>query len=71
MKNITSALALLIILTGFSFAQNDAEGCKDNPLFSRLTNFYISSCSENYNELELRMSSEKIETKEGNLTSLL
>ncbi len=67
MKKSMLALVGLLLFTVISYAQNDAEGCKDHELFTRLSNFYISSCSENYNELELRMSSSKTETKEGNL----
>ena len=51
-------------------AQEDAAGCKDHPLLTRLENFYISDCAENYNELQLRTSSSKTETKEGNLFHL-
>ena len=53
-----------------SYAQQDVEGCKDPALFTRFPNFYISECSENYNELTLRISSEKTEIKEGNLFSI-
>ena len=72
MKNIFWALAFLFCFSFVFFseviAQQDAEGCKDHPLFTRLDNFYITSCTENYNELSLRVSSDKTETKEGNLT---
>lgn len=27
-----------------AFAQEDAEGCKDHPMFSRMPNFYLSEC---------------------------
>jgi outer membrane protein OmpA-like peptidoglycan-associated protein len=54
-------------VTNFTYDQNDAEGCKDHKLLTRLENFYISDCSENYNELQLRTSISKTETKEGNL----
>lgn len=54
----------------FSVAQEDATGCKDHSLFTRMSDFYISECSENYNELELRISSDKTETKEGNLYTI-
>lgn len=64
-------LALIIFAAPiFIFAQNDAEGCKDHPLFSRFPNFYISECSENFNELTLRMTGDKTENKEGNLISI-
>jgi OOP family OmpA-OmpF porin len=57
---------LIFFLYFNSFAQQDAEECKDPVLFTRFPNFYISHCSENYNELTLRSSPEKTETKEGN-----
>jgi OOP family OmpA-OmpF porin len=61
---------LIFFLYFNSFAQQDAEGCKDPVLFTRFPNFYISHCSENYNELTLRSSPEKTETKEGNLLKI-
>lgn len=54
----------------FINAQDDAAGCKDHPLLTRLENFYISGCEENYNELQIRTSSTKTEAKEGNLFHL-
>jgi OOP family OmpA-OmpF porin len=51
----------------FAYSQNNADGCKDHELLTRLENFNISDCSENYNELQLRTSASKTETKEGNL----
>lgn len=64
----------LILLFSFCFifqseviAQEDNPDCKDHPLFSRFPNFYISSCTENYNETEIPIAINKSETKEGNL----
>ena len=31
---------------GFAFAQQDKKGCKDHPLFTRMSNFYINNCEE-------------------------
>ncbi len=70
MNKIIIAFAVLISIKSLTFAQNDAEGCKDHPLFTRLSNFYISECSQNYNELTLRINSEKTENKEGNLFTI-
>ena len=70
MNKSFAALVMLFGLTLLSFAQEDTEGCKDNPLFTRLSNFYISECSENYNEISLRTSKETTETKEGNLFTI-
>jgi OmpA-OmpF porin, OOP family len=67
MKKNISILMLALLLSNFVNAQNDADGCKDHMLLTRLENFYISDCKENYNELQLRTSSSKTETKEGNL----
>ncbi len=70
MKNYVFIFVFLFSACFITLAQQDAEGCKDHPLFNRLTNFYIVSCSQNYNELQLRMSGSKTETKEGNLFSI-
>lgn len=67
MKKIIIILTFCLTITNFIFAQNDADGCTDHPLLTRLENFYISQCENNYNELQLRTSSSKTETKEGNL----
>jgi len=51
-------------------AQNpaDAENCKDHQFFSRMPNFVITGCSQNFNKLEYYTSDENTETKEGELT---
>lgn len=67
MKKILLMLLWVFSLPIFTFGQEDADGCKDHPLLSRLENFFISGCEENYNELLLRLSSDKTELKEGNL----
>ncbi len=67
MKKIIIILTFGLTISNFIFAQNDADGCTDHPLLTRLENFYISQCENNYNELQLRTSSSKTETKEGNL----
>jgi OOP family OmpA-OmpF porin len=61
---------VIFLLYFSSYAQQDAAGCKDPALFARFPNFYISECSENYNELILRTSPVKAESKEGNLLSV-
>jgi outer membrane protein OmpA-like peptidoglycan-associated protein len=48
-KLITVAVILafsLIMMVGFAFAQQDAKGCKDHPLFTRVPGFYIGSCEK-------------------------
>lgn len=67
MKNFI-LIALFALAQFFTvYAQEDAEGCKDHPLLTRLENFYISGCEENFNELVFRTNTSKSETKEGNL----
>jgi OOP family OmpA-OmpF porin len=55
-KLITVAVILLIgfiTMVGFAFAQQDKKGCKDHPLFTRMSSFYISSCgTKDYDEVE-------------------
>jgi OmpA-OmpF porin, OOP family len=67
MKKIVWSLMVVLSLSNFAYSQDDAAGCKDHPLLTRLDNFYISGCEENYNELQLTTSSSTSETKEGNL----
>ncbi len=53
-----SRLRLLPFLVAFLFvgvpahAQDDAEGCKDHPLFNRLPNFYIYGCDSSQFDLK-------------------
>lgn len=68
MKKILFPVLCLLAFSMATFAQDDAAGCKDHPLLTRLEHFYISECEENYNELELRISSSKTEKKEGTLS---
>jgi OmpA-OmpF porin, OOP family len=51
MKKIIITLAVLVSGITSGFAQ-DAEGCKDHPLFSRMPGYYISECTGNYNKLD-------------------
>ena len=52
-------------------AQEDAEGCKDNPMFNRMPGTYISECSSNYDEMEIIIGDDKKEMKEGKKTSIV
>jgi outer membrane protein OmpA-like peptidoglycan-associated protein len=67
---MSTYLFRVILFTAFVaslYAQEDNPDCKDHSLFTRLTNFYLVSCEENFNELELRFDPNKTEVKEGNL----
>jgi len=35
---------VVVLMGSFAFAQQDAKGCKDHPLFTRMQNFYIRDC---------------------------
>jgi OOP family OmpA-OmpF porin len=70
MKRPALVLVMLVALIPVSKAQTDAAGCKDHELFTKFPNFYISGCSDNYNELAIRISASKEETKEGNLNTI-
>lgn len=68
-SNFTPAVIVLLTLaTHFSFAQEDAEGCKDHPFFNRMPGFYLSKCEESYNEVEIVTGPEKTETVEGTVS---
>ena len=38
--------AFWLALFGVTFAQEDADGCKDHPMFTRMPNFYIENCKK-------------------------
>jgi len=43
---IISLAITLIAISGNLIAQEDAEGCKDYPLFNRMPNYYLYNCEE-------------------------
>ena len=53
-----------------ALAQNDAPGCKDNPMFNRMPNTEIVECSSNFDELDIPLADEKKETREGTKTAI-
>ena len=57
-------------ITVSAFAQDDAEGCNDHALLSRINGFFIESCSKNYNEADFQTGETEAQTFEGNLTVL-
>jgi len=36
----------VVLMGGFALAQQDAKGCMDHPLFTRMPEYYISSCEK-------------------------
>ncbi len=43
-RSAVFAAVFLVVGLGSLLAQEDAEGCKDHPLFTRMPNHYISDC---------------------------
>ncbi len=63
------AIAVLCIpLVGHA---EDAEGCKDHPLFNRMPRTSLASCSTKYDRLEFASAPGVTVTKEGTLTQLV
>jgi OOP family OmpA-OmpF porin len=63
-------LALSIIFTTQAFCQ-DAEGCKDHVLFTRMTNFVIENCQVNYTSVNFQIAAgAQTRAEEGNVTNL-
>jgi OmpA-OmpF porin, OOP family len=66
MNKLFILLVIMVCSILSAFAQ-DAEGCKDNPLLTRMPEYYISECSQNYNQLEFFNAEGESITLEGNL----
>ena len=66
-KLIFSVLLVLTAITS-GFAQQDNEGCKDHPLLTRMPDYYILECTQNYNQLDFYNSKGEEVKLEGNLT---
>ncbi len=51
-RRFSIVLGLLMLLAGTASAQEDGEGCKDHPLFTRMPNHYIYRCE--HSQFEMR-----------------
>lgn len=71
-KGVLAALAVVFVLGSLAWAQEeqDAEGCKDHPLFTRMKGFYISECDTAYDEAEFYLPNSESKTVEGNKTEI-
>lgn len=49
---VAAVLPLCLLAASPALAEDDAEGCKDHPMFTRMPNMYLYSCGEN--EFDLR-----------------
>jgi OmpA-OmpF porin, OOP family len=64
MRSIILALGCLLLAVSPAMAQQDEEGCKDHPMFSRMPTFYISACEDqefSTHEFELADVYQKVE----------
>ena len=71
MKTISTLLLLTLFFSLSAFSQQDADGCKDSPMFpKRMPNYFISECKSNYDAADFNVvaGGSKIEHKEGTLT---
>ena len=69
MKKIISLLMFATMFATTSFAQQDADGCKDSPMFpKRMTNYFISECNSNFGEADFNINAEETIHKEGTST---
>jgi outer membrane protein OmpA-like peptidoglycan-associated protein len=64
MKNF-SMMLLSLLLCVTLYAQQDADGCIDHPLFNRMPNYYIVECSKNFGLADLAMTDGNTKTIEG------
>ena len=69
MNKIIISLSLLLLSISSVIAQ-DAEGCKDHPLFNRMPNYNIRECAANYGVTDLVMTDGSTKTIEGYKTTV-
>ena len=73
MKKQTLVFGLLLLLISKTILAQDADGCKEHPMFpNRMSNYILSECPKNFDALEFWVSADasKTVTKEGTKTSL-
>lgn len=74
MKKLILVISILIASIVSGFSQDDTEGCKDHAILTRMPTYFISSCSNSYNQAEIVTGSTNGEqirkTIEGNVSSI-
>lgn len=73
MKKMILILALIATTVTTAFAQQDAEGTKDHPMFpNRMANYFISESSSNFDAVDFNVApgGSKIISKEGSKTKI-
>jgi OmpA-OmpF porin, OOP family len=68
MKKLFVLLLLVLTSVSYAFTQEDASGCKDHTLFTRMPGYYISECTQNFDQLDFYNSSGQETKLEGNLS---
>ncbi len=64
-------IAALLALAGSARAQqDDAENCKDHPLFSRMKSYHISECRSAFDAVEFNVQDGQTKTLEGQMTRI-
>ena len=43
-------IGIVLLIPAAVFAEPDADGCKDHPLFTRMKNYYIVQCEKKYDQ---------------------
>ena len=43
-------IGIILLIPAAAFAEPDADGCKDHPLFTRMKNYYIVQCENKYDQ---------------------
>jgi OOP family OmpA-OmpF porin len=67
MNKLIISLGIMLITISSLFAQ-DAEGCKDHPLLTRMPDYTISECTQNFSQLDFYNAKGEDVSLEGNLT---
>ena len=65
---IHTILIILIVSVSLGISQEDAEGCQDHPMFSRMKNFVISYCESSFDAVEFYINDSDTKTIEGQKT---
>ncbi len=68
MKPHVLLLVLALASPALAVAEDDAEGCKDHPMLSRMPSFYITGCERSHDEVEFYVAGEKTQKVEGQMT---
>jgi OOP family OmpA-OmpF porin len=63
-------IAAMVFIGSIPLLAQDAEGCKDHPVLSRMPGYNISECTQNFNQLDFVNTKGEDVKLEGNLTHI-